>query len=50
MSDNLVSDATRRLGDDVEVGPIAFGCWRFTGSSDAENGRLLSTAVELGMK
>lgn len=49
MSDNLVSDATRRLGDDVEVGPIAFGCWRFTGSSDAENGRLLSTAVDLGM-
>lgn len=49
MEENLVSDATRRLGDDVEVGPIGFGCWRLTGSSDAENTRLIATALDLGM-
>jgi predicted oxidoreductase len=49
VEDNLVSDATRRLGDEVEVGPIGFGCWRLTGASDADNGRLISTALDLGM-
>ncbi|MEY2969610.1 MAG: hypothetical protein RIQ64_2237 [Actinomycetota bacterium] len=49
MEDNLVSDATRRLGDEVEVGPIGFGCWRLTGASDDDNGRLISTALDLGM-
>lgn len=47
--ENLVSDAARPLGEDVEVGPIGFGCWRFTGSSDTENSRLISTALDLGM-
>lgn len=49
MEENLVSDATRRLGDEVEIGPIGFGCWRLTGSSDADNGRLIATALDLGM-
>ena len=49
MEENLVSDAARRLGDEVEVGPIGFGCWRFTGSSDHDNERLISTALDLGM-
>lgn len=49
MEENLVSDATRRLGDEVEIGPIGFGCWRLTGSSDAENERLIATALDLGM-
>jgi len=49
MEENLVSDATRRLGDEVEIGPIGFGCWRLTGSSDAENERLIETALDLGM-
>lgn len=49
MEDNLVSDATRRLGDEVEIGPIGFGCWRLTGSSDTDNGRLIATALDLGM-
>jgi predicted oxidoreductase len=49
VEDNLVSDATRRLGDEVEVGPIGFGCWRLTEASDADNGRLISTALDLGM-
>lgn len=49
MDDNLVSDATRRLGDDVEIGPIGFGCWRFTGASDADNALLINAALDLGM-
>jgi aryl-alcohol dehydrogenase-like predicted oxidoreductase len=49
MDDNLVSDAMRRLGDEVEIGPIGFGCWRFTSSSDSHNTALISTALDLGM-
>lgn len=49
MEENLVSDGTRRLGDDVEVGPIGFGCWRLTGASDTDNTRLISAALDLGM-
>lgn len=49
MEENLVSDGTRRLGDEVEVGPIGFGCWRLTGPSDADNARLIATALDLGM-
>ena len=49
MDDNLVSDAPRRIGDEVEVGPLGFGCWRLTGSSDTDNERLVLTAVDLGM-
>lgn len=49
MEENLVSDGTRRLGDDVEVGPIGLGCWRLTGASDSDNSRLISTALDLGI-
>ena len=49
MEENLVSDGTRRLGDEVEVGPIGFGCWRLTRASDGDNARLISTALDLGM-
>lgn len=49
MMENLVSDAMRPLGDEIEVGPIGFGCWRFTGSSTADNARLISAALDLGM-
>ena len=49
MDENLVSGEPRRLGDDVEVGPIGFGCWRLTGTSDTDNERLVSTAIDLGM-
>lgn len=49
MEENLVSDGTRRLGDEAEIGPIGFGCWRLTGSSDTDNARLISTALDLGM-
>ncbi|MBM3731000.1 MAG: aldo/keto reductase [Actinobacteria bacterium] len=49
MEENLVSDANRRLGEDVEIGPIGFGCWRLTGTSDSDNGRLIATALDLGI-
>jgi len=49
MEENLVSDANRRLGEDVEIGPIGFGCWRLTGTSDPDNGRLIATALDLGI-
>lgn len=49
MDENLVSAELRRLGDECEVGPIGLGCWRLTGTSDTENERLVSTAVDLGM-
>jgi predicted oxidoreductase len=49
MSENLVSATQRQLGATVEVGPIAFGCWRFTGESDADNARLVAGALDLGI-
>jgi predicted oxidoreductase len=49
MSENLVSATQRQLGATVEVGPIAFGCWRFTGASDADNARLVAGALDLGI-
>ena len=49
MTSNLVSAEQRRFSDGRTVGPLGFGCWRLTGSSDADNERLVSTAVDLGM-
>jgi predicted oxidoreductase len=40
----------RRLGaSDLEVGPIAYGCWRFAGTSVAEARRKIETALDSGM-
>lgn len=49
MDENIVSAESRHLGDEFEVGPIGLGCWRLTGTSDADNERLVSTAVDLGI-
>lgn len=49
MPANLVNTSPRLLGGELPVGPLAFGCWRFTGSSDAENARLVSAALDAGM-
>lgn len=46
-SANPAPPPTRRLGD-VEVGPIAFGCWRLTTPSTEEAERLVTAAVDLG--
>lgn len=49
MSDNLVSGTHRTLGNDIQIGPIGFGCWRLTGSSDTQNAALISAALDVGM-
>lgn len=49
MPANLVNASPRLLGGELAVGPVAFGCWRFTGSSDADNARLVSAALDAGM-
>lgn len=41
---------TRRLGvDGPVVGPVAYGCWRFAGTSVAEAADKIEAAVDLGM-
>lgn len=45
--DSLVNAASRRLGSLGEIGPLAFGLWRFT---DADRARhLIETAVGAGL-
>ena len=50
---SLVDAGWRTLGfgddDDLEVGPLAFGCWRFVGTDVAKGRELIETALELGM-
>ncbi|HWJ62440.1 MAG TPA: aldo/keto reductase [Acidimicrobiales bacterium] len=50
---SLVDSGWRTLGfgddDDLEVGPLAFGCWRFVGSDVAAGQELVETALDLGM-
>src|SRR6478609_9057882 len=50
---SLVDAGWRTLGfgddDDLEVGPLAFGCWRFNGSDVAAGQELIETALELDM-
>ncbi|MGN6693016.1 MAG: aldo/keto reductase [Aquihabitans sp.] len=50
---SLVDSGWRTLGfgddDDLEVGPLAFGCWRFNGSDVAAGQELIETALDLGM-
>jgi predicted oxidoreductase len=35
--------------DDLEVGPLAFGCWRFAGATESSAQELIETALELDM-
>jgi predicted oxidoreductase len=50
---SLVDAGWRTLGfgddDDLEVGPLAFGCWRFVGSDVAGGQELIEAALELDM-
>lgn len=50
---SLVDSGWRTLGygddDDLEVGPLAFGCWRFNGTDVAKGQELVETALDLGM-
>ena len=45
----LVNAAPRRLGGLGEIGPIAYGMWRFTGSDLAERRALVEAALDAGM-
>jgi aryl-alcohol dehydrogenase-like predicted oxidoreductase len=49
MGSSLVRTERRRLGPELEVGPIGFGCWRFTSASVSEARPVLEAALELGM-
>ncbi len=50
---SLVDAGWRTLGfgddDDLEVGPLAFGCWRFVGTDVAKGQALVEAALDLGM-
>ncbi len=48
MVDSLVDGSDRHLGT-RSVGALSFGCWRFTTGDLTEAGRLIDTALELGM-
>ncbi|MEM9606960.1 MAG: aldo/keto reductase [Actinomycetota bacterium] len=46
----LVQTGPRTLGEGgLQIGPLAFGCWRFTTSSVAEGRDLIETALDQGM-
>lgn len=47
---NLVRTGPRRLGPGgVEVGPLALGLWRFTGTDVGQNAALIEAGLGLGM-
>jgi len=47
---SLVRTGPRRLGPGgVEVGPLALGLWRFTGTDVGQNAALIEAGLELGM-
>ncbi len=47
---NLVRTEPRRLGPGgVEVGPLALGLWRFTGTDAGANAALIEAGLDLGM-
>ncbi len=48
MTDSLVNAEPRSLGSFV-VGPLGFGCWRFTSSSVDEAQALIEVALDNGM-
>ena len=49
MSGVLIDPNPRTFGDGLTVGPIGFGCWRFTQTDNAAAHAVLDTAVDLGM-
>jgi len=48
MTDSLINAGPRRIGE-FEVGPLAYGCWRFTTDSVDDARGLIETALDLGM-
>ena len=48
MTQTLINSQSRRIGE-FEVGPLAYGCWRFTTDSVDDARGLIETALDLGM-
>lgn len=48
MTDSLINAGPHRIGE-FEVGPLAYGCWRFTTDSVDDARGLIETALDLGM-
>lgn len=46
---SIVDVAPRSLGAAGEVGPLAFGCWRFVGADVAAGRTLIEAALDAGM-
>lgn len=46
---SIVDATPRALGAAGEVGPLAFGCWRFVGDDVAAGRTLIETALDSGM-
>jgi len=49
MQDSLVRAEPRRIGADLQVGPLGFGCWRLVAMSPAEARVRIETALDAGM-
>jgi aryl-alcohol dehydrogenase-like predicted oxidoreductase len=50
VSDPLVLTRSRRLGDTgPDIGPLAYGCWRFTTDDIGEATNLITTALDAGL-
>lgn len=48
MGDSLVAADPRTIGD-LAVGPLAFGCWRFTDPDVSTSRHVVETALDAGM-
>lgn len=46
---NLVRTEPRPLGSETQVGPLALGLWRFTGTDVGANAALVEAGLDLGM-
>jgi predicted oxidoreductase len=49
MSESLVRRDARPLGPELQVGPLAFGCWRLVNMTPADARERVETALDAGM-
>ena len=49
MSSSLVRTERRAIGPDLDVGPLAFGCWRLVAMSTAEARERVELALDAGL-
>ena len=49
MGTSLIDPNSRFIGDDLPVGPLGVGCWRFVARPDDELRAVLETGLDLGM-